>query len=71
VEVHHEKQEFWCIMTSRNFKGSEFPLYRLYMLLTRVLSESEHEELRGEMEEFYWHLIEKHHSRTDAMLRTS
>lgn len=58
-------------MIDRNFNGSEFPLYRLYILLTRVLPENEHEELRGEIEETYWKLIRKHHSRTDAMLRTS
>ncbi len=58
-------------MTSRNFNGSKFPLYRLYMLLTCVLPENEHEELRGDMEETYWQLIRKHQSRTDAMLRTS
>ena len=58
-------------MTSNNFAGGEFPLYKLYMLLTRILPENEHEELRGEMEESYWELIRKHHSKTDAMLRTS
>lgn len=58
-------------MISRNFNGSEFPLNRLYMLLTHVLPENEHEELRGEMREFYRQLIRKRHSRTDAMLRTS
>ncbi len=58
-------------MTSNNFDGDEFPLYKLYMLLTRILPENEHEELRGEMEESYWELIRKHHSKTDAMLRTS
>lgn len=58
-------------MTSGNFKGSEFPLNRLYTLLTRILPENEHEELRGELKELYWHLIERHHSHTDAMLRTS
>lgn len=58
-------------MRSRKFKGSEFPLNRLYTLLTRILPESEHEELRGELKELYWHLIERRHSRTDAMLRTS
>ena len=58
-------------MTCRNFNGSEFPLNRLYMLLARVLPENEHEELRGEMREFYRQLIKKRHSRTDAMLRTS
>lgn len=58
-------------MTSRNFNGSKFPLYRLYVLLTRMLPENEHEELRGEMEETYWRLIKKYHSQTDALLRTS
>lgn len=58
-------------MTSRNFNESEFPLNRLYMLLTRVLPENEHEELRSETEELYRQLIRKHHSRTDATLRTS
>lgn len=58
-------------MTCRNFLGSEFPLNRLYMLLTRVLPKNEHEELRGEMKELYWHLIRNHHSRTGAKLRTS
>lgn len=58
-------------MTSRNFKGSEFPLNRLYMLLTRILPKNEHEELRGEMKELYWHLIRNYHSPTGAKLRTS
>jgi len=58
-------------MTSKKFKGSEFPLNRFYMLLTRVLPENEHEELRSETEELYRQLIRKHHSRTDATLRTS
>ncbi len=58
-------------MTIENFKGSEFPLKRLYLLLTRVLPENEHEELRGEMKELYQLLIERHHSPTDAMLRTA
>jgi hypothetical protein len=48
-------------MTRGNFKASEFPLDRLYMLLTRILPEIEQEELLGEMKELYWHLIEKHH----------
>lgn len=58
-------------MTSGNFNASKFPLYRLYMLLTRILPENEHEELRGEMQETYRMLIRKYHSPTDAMLRTS
>lgn len=58
-------------MTGRNLNGSEFPLNRLYMLLTRVLPENEHEELRSETEELYRQLISKHYSRTDATLRTS
>ncbi|MBV8884687.1 MAG: hypothetical protein JO235_11920 [Chroococcidiopsidaceae cyanobacterium CP_BM_RX_35] len=45
---------------------------RFYTLLTNMLPENEHEELRGEMKELYWHLLEeKHHSRTEAMLWTS
>lgn len=58
-------------MTSGNFNGSKFPLYKLYVFLTHILPENEHEELRGEMEETYRRLIRKYHSRTDAMLRTS
>lgn len=57
-------------MTCRNFLGSEFLHNRLYILLTRVLPENEQEELRGETEELYRQLIMKHHSRTDATLRT-
>lgn len=58
-------------MTSGNFDGSKFPLYRLYVFLTHILPENEHEELRGEMEETYRRLIRKNHSRTDAILRIS
>ncbi|GAC1490212.1 MAG: hypothetical protein NVS2B14_02180 [Chamaesiphon sp.] len=41
------------------------------MLLTLVLPENEHEELCGDLEETYWKLMSKHHSKTDAMMRTS
>ena len=57
-------------MTCRNFLGSEFLHNRLYIRMTRVLPENEQEELRGETEELYRQLIIKHHSRTDATLRT-
>lgn len=59
-------------MTSRRFNENKFPLNWLYVLLTHMLAEDEHEELRGEMRRCYWRLLEKkRHSRTNAILRTS
>lgn len=61
-------------MISRRFYQNKcpLPLYWLYVLLTCVTPDIEHEELRGEMEESYWCLLdEQSYSRTGAILQAS